>query len=63
MQEFDRQLEAHGGSSNAYTSYDLTVYHEEVPSEALDLVIDLEADRMAGLPPLWRRRCRASAKW
>jgi zinc protease len=47
--EFDRQLEAHGGSSNAYTSYDLTVYHEEVPSEALDLVIDLESDRMAGL--------------
>ena len=47
--EFDRQLEAHGGSSNAYTSTDLTVYHEEVPSEALDLVIDLEADRMAGL--------------
>lgn len=47
--EFDRQLEAHGGSSNAYTSYDLTVYHEEVPSEALDLAIDLESDRMAGL--------------
>jgi zinc protease len=47
--EFDRQLEAHGGSSNAYTSHDLTVYHEEVPSEALDLVIDLESDRMAGL--------------
>ena len=47
--EFDRQLERHGGSSNAYTSNDLTVYHEEVPAEALDLVIDLESDRMAGL--------------
>lgn len=47
--EFDRQLEAHGGSSNAYTSYDFTVYHDEVPSEALGLVIDLESDRMMGL--------------
>jgi predicted Zn-dependent peptidase len=47
--EFDAALEARGGSSNAYTSNDLTVYHEEVPAEALDLVIDLESDRLAGL--------------
>ncbi len=47
--EFDSNLEARGGSSNAYTSNDLTVYHEEVPAEALDLVIDLESDRLAGL--------------
>ena len=47
--EFDAALESRGGSSNAYTSNDLTVYHEEVPAEALDLVIDLESDRLAGL--------------
>jgi len=47
--EFDRALEARGGSSNAYTSWDLTVYHEEVPPDALDLVVDLESDRMGGL--------------
>jgi zinc protease len=47
--EFDRKLEAAGGSSNAYTSNDLTVYYEDFASEALSLVLDLEADRMASL--------------
>ncbi len=47
--EFDRRLEAAGGSSNAYTSHDLTAYYEDFASEALPLVLDLEADRMASL--------------
>ena len=47
--EFDRKLEAAGGSSNAYTSSDLTAYHEEFATEALPVVLDLEADRMASL--------------
>jgi zinc protease len=47
--EFDRRLEAAGGSSNAYTSQDLTAYYEDFASEALPLVLDLEADRMASL--------------
>src|SRR5258707_6592237 len=47
--EFDRRLEAAGGSSNAYTSSDITVYHEDFAAEALPLVLDLEADRMAAL--------------
>jgi predicted Zn-dependent peptidase len=47
--EFDRKLEAAGGSSNAYTSVDVTAYHEEFASEALPLVLDLESDRMAAL--------------
>ena len=47
--EFDRRLEAAGGTSNAYTSHDLTAYHEDFASEALPLVLDLEADRMASL--------------
>jgi predicted Zn-dependent peptidase len=47
--EFDRRLEAAGGSSNAYTSVDLTVYHEEFAREALPVVLDLESDRMAAL--------------
>ncbi|GAC1337110.1 MAG: pitrilysin family protein [Myxococcales bacterium] len=47
--EFDRRLEAAGGSSNAYTSSDLTAYHEDFASDALGLVLDLEADRMASL--------------
>lgn len=47
--EFDRRLEAAGGTSNAYTSSDLTVYYEDFASSALELVLDLEADRMASL--------------
>jgi len=47
--EFDRRLEAAGGSSNAYTSHDLTAYYEDFASEALPLVLDLESDRMASL--------------
>src|ERR1700716_4094729 len=47
--EFDRRLEAAGGSSNAYTSTDMTAYYEEFASDALPLVLDLEADRMASL--------------
>jgi predicted Zn-dependent peptidase len=47
--QFDRILESRGGRSNAYTSNDLTVYHEDFASEALEQVFDLEADRMASL--------------
>ena len=47
--EFDRRLESAGGTSNAYTSHDLTAYHEDFAADALGLVLDLEADRMASL--------------
>ncbi len=38
-----------GGSSNAYTSFDQTVYHETVPANQLDLALWLEAERMTFL--------------
>ena len=47
--EFDRRLEAAGGTSNAYTSTDVTAYYEDFASEALPLVLDLESDRMGSL--------------
>src|SRR5207245_5244327 len=47
--EFDRVLESHGGNSNAYTSTDMTAYHEDFPAEALEKVVDLESDRMRSL--------------
>ena len=47
--EFDRQIESRGGFSNAFTAEDLTGYHESFPSDALEVVIDMEADRMAAL--------------
>ena len=47
--EFDRQMEARGGSNNAFTSDDVTVYQDWFPRDALDLVFDLESDRVANL--------------
>jgi predicted Zn-dependent peptidase len=47
--EFDRVLETNGGYSNAYTSNDRTVYYEDFPSDKLEVILDLEADRMAYL--------------
>ncbi|MDR0633024.1 MAG: insulinase family protein [Holosporales bacterium] len=36
-----------GGSTNAFTSEDCTMYIEDCPSDAVDVVLLLEADRMA----------------
>jgi zinc protease len=47
--QFDRLMEAAGGRNNAYTSQNVTVYQDWFPSEALETVLDLESDRMAGL--------------
>ncbi len=47
--EFDRLLESRGGSNNAYTSQDVTVYQDWVPRSALELVFELESDRLANL--------------
>jgi len=47
--EFDRQMEAQGGSNNAFTSDDVTVYQDWIPRSALNLVCDLESDRLAKL--------------
>src|SRR5581483_8212425 len=38
-----------GGQLNAYTSFDQTVYWETFPSNYLERIIWLEADRMASL--------------
>jgi zinc protease len=47
--EFDRVMEANGGANNAYTSQDVTVYSDWFPRSALELIFDLEADRIANL--------------
>jgi zinc protease len=47
--EFDKIMEARGGSNNAFTSDDVTVYQDWVPRSSLDLVFDLEADRLSNL--------------
>jgi zinc protease len=47
--QFDQLLEAAGGTNNASTAEDRTNYYIDVPSNALDLALFLESDRMAYL--------------
>ncbi|HEY0003643.1 MAG TPA: pitrilysin family protein [Pyrinomonadaceae bacterium] len=47
--EFDRVMEAAGGSNNAYTNTDVTVYQDWFPRSTLDLIFELEADRIENL--------------
>jgi zinc protease len=47
--DFDRLLEAAGGNNNASTAEDRTNYYIDVPSNALDLALFLESDRMGYL--------------
>jgi len=48
-EEHARLVGSRGGRINAFTSRDVTVYHEDVTSESLPLVIDLEAERIKNL--------------
>jgi zinc protease len=47
--EFDRVMEANGGANNAYTSENITAYTNWFPGSALEVIFDLEADRIANL--------------
>jgi zinc protease len=47
--EFDRVMEAAGGANNAYTDQDVTVYQDWFPNSALELIFDLESDRIQNL--------------
>ena len=47
--DFDNFLEAAGGSNNASTSGDVTDYYINIPSNAIDLALFLESDRLGYL--------------
>ncbi len=47
--EFDRLMEAQGGSNNAFTTNDVTVYQDWLPRAALEAVFEVEADRLRHL--------------
>jgi len=49
--ESDRLIEAAGGSSNGSTSADRTQYWEQVPSNALEQMLFIQAQRMGALLP------------
>jgi len=47
--EFDRVMEAAGGANNAYTSHDITAYQNWFPRSALEVIFELESDRLQNL--------------
>ncbi len=48
-EEHMRTIGRIGGRTNAFTSEDVTVYHQVVPADSAELIFRLEADRMARL--------------
>jgi zinc protease len=44
--ELDKAMEANGASNNAYTTQNVTVYQDWFPRSALNLIFDVEADRI-----------------
>ncbi|MCB1397159.1 MAG: insulinase family protein [Rhodobacter sp.] len=47
--EFSATVEANGGRDNAFTSWDYTAYHQRVAADRLELMMQMEADRMVNL--------------
>jgi zinc protease len=47
--QFDREMEKAGGNNNASTGEDLTTYTDWFPSSALELMFDMEGDRIRDL--------------
>jgi zinc protease len=45
--EFSRRVAALGGRDNAFTTRDVTAYHQQIPSGKLEALMKLEADRFA----------------
>jgi zinc protease len=45
-EEYSRIIQVNGGQTNAFTTQDYTMYFASIASDRLDVVMDLEADRM-----------------
>lgn len=46
---FDQTMEFNGGSNNAYTTENVTVYTDWFPASAAEVIFDLEGDRISSL--------------
>ncbi|VDC32745.1 M16 family metallopeptidase [Pseudogemmobacter humi] len=47
--QFSATVEAHGGDDNAFTSWDYTAYFQRISADRLEMVMEMEADRMRNL--------------
>lgn len=48
-EKFDRLVLGNGGINNAWTSFDNTTFYEVMPTDKVEIAIDLEADRSRNL--------------
>ncbi|RZA14463.1 MAG: insulinase family protein, partial [Proteobacteria bacterium] len=46
---FDRLLHENGITNNAFTTYDYTGFYQSLPSSKLEMMMDIEVDRMSNL--------------
>ena len=47
--EFSATVARNGGEDNAFTSYDYTAYYQRIAADRLDLMMQMEADRMRNI--------------
>ncbi len=47
--QYDQIIESYGGSNNAFTAPDMTLYYSSAPAKALPTLLWLEADRLEAL--------------
>ena len=47
--EFSDFISKNGGTENAFTSFDYTAYYQIIPSEKIEKILEMEADRMKNL--------------
>ncbi len=47
--QFSKEVDRRGGTDNAYTTQDITVFHQQIAKEHLGLIMKMEADRMVNI--------------
>ncbi len=47
--QYDQIIESYGGTNNAFTAPDMTLYYSSAPAKALPTLLWLEADRLEGI--------------
>src|SRR5690554_7449212 len=58
---FDGPLQEAGGSNNAFTSNDITIYYDVLPVQNLETALWLESDRMLSLAFTDRKSTRLNS--
>ncbi len=48
-EDFESLVQSNGGTNNAFTTYDYTGYYVDLPASKLELMLEIEADRMTNL--------------